>query len=239
MRDCLRIFLLVLILTAAATHAVAADAPDAASDAPDTGDGAAVQSQSSGGSVLSSLLAAKLYAQAALDVQNLSQQYEGELDKAGFYKLLNPQRLSSDPDLSKGKAIVARSRSLARTYRGKSYDLLAQGQSQITALDTDEETRARLSAAWERRRPEAKAQVAEAWKLEDAVIDRMADLVDFLADRKGAWHVRGQTLSFDRSADVDTYRRLCDASNKAMQAEDDFQAEARSKAFKQLLELAR
>lgn len=184
-------------------------------------------------------LAGKLYAQAAFDAEKLSRSYEAEMDKAGFYKLLNVQRLQSDPDLAKGKAIVTAARELAKRYEGRSQELVKQGAARIQALEADEETRGRIAASWKRHESEARAEVAQAWKLENAVIDRMAEVADLLARAKGAWSVNGQNLSFDRAEDSAEYRRRIAAAKSAMQAQDDFQSQARKRAFKRLLEIVK
>jgi len=117
--------------------------------------------------------------------------------------------------------------------------MVGQGASRIQALDTDEETRARIAASWESHEAEARAEVAEAWKLENAVISRMAEVADLLVSSKGKWSVNGQSLSFDRAEDSAEYRRRIAAAKKAMQAQDDFQSQARKKAFARILEIAK
>ncbi len=210
----------------------AASLPVRAAEAP-----AAPEEQ--GGSLSATYLTGKLYAQAALDAERLSRAYESELEQAGFYKLLNVQRLQGDPDMVKGKAILARSRDLAARYKARSLDLVKQGGDRIQALDTDEETRARLAASWERAQAEARAEVEEAWRLEGAIIERMAEVADLLARATGAWRVNGERLSFERGADSAEYTRRLAAAKAAMQAQDDFQSQARKKAFKRLLEIAK
>lgn len=184
-------------------------------------------------------LAGKLYAQAAFDAEKLSRAYESEMDKAGFYKLLNVQRLQADPDLAKGKAIVAAARELAKRYEVRSQELVKQGAARIQSLEADEETRSRIAASWERVEAEARAEVAQAWKLENAVIDRMAEVADLLARAKGTWSVNGQNLSFDRAEDSAEYRRRIAAAKSAMQAQETFQSQAQKKAFKRLLEIVK
>lgn len=219
------------------TLALALSLPAAASGA-QTG-AASPAGQEEGGSLTAKYHAGKIYAQVALEVERLTRAYEADLDKAGLYKLLNAQRLQGDPDLAKGKAIVARSRELAASYKAKSLDLVKQGDARIQALDTDEETRARLAASWERHEAEARAEVEEAWRLENAVIDRMADVADLLARAKGKWRVSGESLSFDRSEDTADYNRRVASMRAAMQTQETFQSQAQKKAFKRLLELAK
>ena len=114
--------------------------------------------------------------------------------------------------------------------------MLSRGEERIKELTGDEAAQKRLLAAFGRHEAEARADVAEGWRLEAKVLDAFAAVVDFLAETRGRWTIPEKTLTFARSEDLNRYRSLLDDANRAMQAQEAFQSQIRSKAWQAFLE---
>ncbi|EPR31558.1 hypothetical protein dsat_0882 [Alkalidesulfovibrio alkalitolerans DSM 16529] len=217
---------------------VALAAPPAGNGSPGdaTAQAADEPSQGVGSRAWASLLAARLYAQVALEADELAKAYERDLERIGWYRLLNAERLRADPDLSRGRVIAVEAAALADQYRERSLAMLSRGEERIKELTGDEAAQKRLLAAFGRHEAEARADVAEGWRLEAKVLDAFAAVVDFLAETRGRWTIPEKTLTFARGEDLNRYRSLLDDANRATQAQDAFQSQIRSKAWQAFLE---
>ncbi|WP_395749479.1 hypothetical protein [Prosthecobacter sp.] len=135
----------------------------------------------------------------------LQKEYTEELDKTGFTRLLDTARVQADTDFSETETILARVRVLVRKQGDKMRAALSSLPEKIRASTISLAEKESGAVGAEKGIPPALATFNETWKLEESVVDQMANIMELLRKRRGHWQVSNGKFLFNDDNDLKTF----------------------------------
>lgn len=144
----------------------------------------------------------RLQAKELADCQNL---YNEALKKAGWERLLVPERLFADAEMAESYKILEEARRAITLYEARSLELLLMPIQQLQNSGLSAEFQKQLIDDYQKGLVSSRATVMEFWRLEFQAEDAVRQLVEFLHAKQGFWNVSDQQVLFSQEADLATF----------------------------------
>lgn len=150
------------------------------------------------------------------DIAAQQKSYVAELEKMGFMKLLDPNRVVADTDLGESYAILDHARVLVKEQGRKMRELLSSLPARVRASNLSPKSREYNARQAEEGTPEALAMFNETWTLEEEIVDQITAVIDLLKASHGHWQVSNGLFFFDEVADRKTFNITMGKINQAV-----------------------
>lgn len=135
-------------------------------------------------------------------------QYQGyriELDKIGWDRILDPQRLATDTSLEKSKIAIRRAKESVDTYTKQMNVLIDQIRKEIDYLKLNAVEKAKVKNAFEQGVQAPKQRRDQIWQLERQIVWKHGEIIDLLQRENGNWDVRNGQIFFTSKDKANTY----------------------------------
>lgn len=132
-------------------------------------------------------------------------EYELELEAIGWSSILDAKRLNTDPTLSESREILQKAGDVVEKYRQKTARIFTEMREDIERSDLSAETRRSMLEGFDSTLEQGKAQAAELWGLEEAVVDEIGKIIDLLAARRKDWQIENNQILFQEQHDLDQF----------------------------------
>lgn len=150
------------------------------------------------------------------DITAQQKSYVAELEKRGFMKLLDPNRVMADTDLVESYSILDHARVLVKEQGRKMRELLSSLPARVRASNLSPKSREYNARQAEEGTPEALAMFNETWALEEEIVNQIAAVIDLLKTSHGHWQVSNGQFLFDEVADRKTFNLATFKINQAV-----------------------
>jgi hypothetical protein len=162
----------------------------------------------------------------------LQKSYTEELDKIGFTRLMNTQRVMADTDFSESEDILARARVLVKKQGDKMRESLASLPAKIRASNMSPAEKENGALNAEKGTPEAIVIFNETWGLEESVVDQLAAIMDLLRKRRGHWQVSNDLFLFNDPSDLAVFNAAMGKITAAAARQTEIQQQGKQKTGK-------
>jgi hypothetical protein len=163
--------------------------------------------------------------------------YHAEIEAAGFERILDPARLAGDASLAESARILAAARTAVHGQRADvaaAWDGLLQD---LRAIEFEQLPRENFMSGVEASFATAGTQVAEYWRLEEEIVERIAAMIDVLATASDGWAIESGNMTFGSQADADRWNAAYEAMSASARASADLQAGLQAKSARSVAEL--
>lgn len=157
-------------------------------------------------------------------------EYEGEIEAAGWMRILEGTRLAKDSNLGESRAIIQRARAVITKYRAGGDELIAASRREIETIDVSAKTRKSMLEGFDRAAPAGKQQAEQVWVLEVQIVDEVEKVIALLGAKKKSWRVDGGEISFTRRADLETFNTHMSRVQSIVARQDQMQRASFQKA---------
>jgi hypothetical protein len=138
--------------------------------------------------------------------EKLSRRYGEAMEAAGFGRLVESTRLGADSGLKESRALVSEARKIAERFRDEAKKHYAGLPERVKGSDLGREAKHALLGNSDAGVPKIAERAGLAWSLEISKIEKVGEVIDFLAESPGRWVVEGDELMFRNEADLKTYQ---------------------------------
>jgi len=146
--------------------------------------------------------------------------YHGEIQRIGWDKILDPDRIAKDKDLAQSQAMIDGARAAIAKSRGNMKAALAGFREGLAGLSVTAAERAQISEGFDND-PDANGKIDATWDMEGKVVNEVDDLFGLLRRLHGKWRIVDHKFMFNDAAAMsqfDTYvTSVQDIARKAQQ----------------------
>jgi hypothetical protein len=141
-------------------------------------------------------------------------EYQADLDKIGWDRILDPERLAMDPRLERSKAGIRQAKEIVGKYVNQINSLLAKMRNDIDALNLSAEEKVKAREAFERGAQESSKTRNQILLLEGEIVWKCGEMIDYLYMEYGSWSVSDGQIVFSKNEKAAEYNRYVDAIEK-------------------------
>lgn len=124
--------------------------------------------------------------------------YLRELDRIGWARILDPERIARDTTLVESRMMIQRAKEIVEKYERMTGTLLANTRQRMQGLATSTSLRQELTSGFDRGMEEA--QIERLWALEKEVLSESESIFDLLSRRPRQWVISdGRILFYDKN----------------------------------------
>ncbi|MFZ6653880.1 hypothetical protein [Undibacterium sp. TJN19] len=128
-------------------------------------------------------------------------QYQQELEAAGWNRLLDANRLKNDLSMIESQSILDRGKSIVSKYELKTNSLFDEGKSRIQSLNISEASKRDMLTGFESGLGKAMKESAEQWQMEKQIVEEVGNMINLLSDHK-KWTVENNQFMFYTDGDM-------------------------------------
>jgi len=132
-----------------------------------------------------------------------------ELDAIGWDRILDPDRIKKDKNLTESKLLVQKANEIVCKYKDQTYILLDNVQKEISALNISESIRKGILNGF--KEGMKNQQIDAMWDLESKVISEFGNIITLLSARQGNWEIQNGNFLFTYQSDVNTFNSYLNA----------------------------
>lgn len=145
-----------------------------------------------------------------------------EVKAIGWDSLLDMNRLKADKTFAESRVKIRKARENVKRFKEQTDILYGNLDEKIAALNISERTKSKMLSNFNQGMEMAKKDLDTLLPLEDKIIDEFENIIDLLSERKGAWVIDGEHISFNNDNDLERFDSYISAIQKIANRQEDF-----------------